>query len=155
MSRLPGPPRQPTELKVLRGNPGKRKLPDSPRGQLPADIPAPPAALGRAGLRAWELYWRHGRPWLALTDMPHVERLCFVLDMAAEMEEAIRTEGLTFLSPRTKRSSPHYLLNNLLGLYKLIGELEATCGFTPSDRARMKAAPQEADALDRWLAGER
>lgn len=155
MSRPNGRPPTPTELKVLRGNPGRRPIADAPRGAIPAAIPAPPASLGDAGLRAWQLYWEYGRAWLAMTDLPHVERLCFLLDQADEMERVIRNEGLVFLSPRTKRSSPHYLLNNLLGLYKLISELESSCGFTPSDRARMKAAPKEVDALDRWMAGER
>ena len=152
MARLPGPRPQPTELKVLRGNPGQRRLPNSPRGTKPVAIPPAPAGLGEVGAAAWTLYWTAGKPWLAVSDMPHVERLCRFMDMAADIEATMRTEGLTHRT-RQRRSAPHQLLTALLNINKVISDLEATSGFTPSDRVRMKAAPEEPGELDRWMTG--
>lgn len=152
--KRPGPPTQPTELKLLNGNPGKRKLPDSPPGVKPRTIPPEPVGLGPTGKAAWLLYWTHGRAWLALTDLPHVARLCRLMDAAATMEAAIAAEGMLIVNAKTKRSAAHFLLSQLLGMYNTIGDLESSCGFTPTDRARMKVTTDESDELDRWQAGK-
>ncbi len=145
----------PTELKVLNGNPGHRRIPNSPPGTKPRTIPPTPVGLGPIGSEAWTLYWTHGRTWLALTDAPHVARLCKLMDLADTCEKTLAEEGMLHKNPKTKRSAAHFLLSQLLGLYNTINDLEASCGFTPSDRSRMKAEPEDqGDALDKWQAGK-
>ena len=151
MSRSPGrPPEQPA-MKVLTGNPGKRPIPDSPRGEKPDALPDPPSKLRVAGKRAWALYWRHGRMWLAYTDIPAVSRICRLHDIAATIEAKIEREHWTHQNPETKRSFVHPMLNNLLGVFKAIADLESALGFNPRDRARLKAeAEGPVDPLDAW-----
>lgn len=145
--RPPGMP----ELKALTGNPGKRPIPPSPPGEKPDQIPDPPSKLRAAGVRAWRLYWRYGRMWLAYTDLPAVLRVCKLHDIAATIEARLEREGLMHQNPGTKRSAVHHSLNNLLGVYKAIGDLESALGFTPRDRARLKAeAEGPVDPLDSW-----
>lgn len=153
MSRVRGRPPTVPELKVLTGNPGGRPIPASPRGEKPDAIPEPPSKLRRAGKAAWRLYWRHGRMWLAYTDIPAVTRVCKLQDYAAELERRIDAEGIAHRNAETGRSAVHHTVNNLLGLYKAIGDLESALGFNPRDRARLKAeAAGPADPLDSWAA---
>jgi P27 family predicted phage terminase small subunit len=145
--RPPGRPALPTALKVLRGT--DRDHP-APKGKTPAAVPDAPD-LGLAGRDAWELYWTNGRPWLAETDRPVLERLCRLIDDAAAMRATIEAEGLTHVNARTKRSAVSALYNSLLGVGKQIASLEAACGFTPADRARLRFAAPEEDELQRWM----
>jgi P27 family predicted phage terminase small subunit len=146
--RPPGRPALPTALKVLHGT--DRGHP-APKGTTPAAMPEAPN-LGDAGREAWELYWTNGRAWLAETDRPVLERLCRLIDDAAAMRATIDAEGLTHVNARTKRSAVSALYNSLLGVGKQIASLEAACGFTPADRARLRfsgTAPE--DPLERWI----
>jgi P27 family predicted phage terminase small subunit len=42
---MPGPPPTPNVLKLLRGNPGKRRIADEPKPQIPETVPEPPPFL--------------------------------------------------------------------------------------------------------------
>jgi len=150
--RTPGTKPKPTELKLLEGNPGKRRLSDAVQADIPAEAPAAPDDLEARGAAAWAIYWESGRPWLAVTDQPLVERLCRLIDTAARIGAVLRREGET-KTTRQRRSTPSPLLAALLQVNKQIGDLESVCGFTPTDRARMKAAPDAPGELARWMAG--
>jgi len=152
MSRTPGTKPAPTELKLLRGNPGRRPLGDKVRGDLPADVPPPPPSLGLAGQAAWALYWQHGRAWLAMTDIPILTQLCETHDEAERLAERIREEGLTAVNEKTGRSFAHHLYNDLRGLRREIRELWSLCYMTPTDRGRANAKPTEVDPLSEWMA---
>lgn len=151
--RLPGPRPQPSELALLRGNPGKRAIPKPVPVAKPSTTPPVPVTLDSPGRAAWDLYWRYGSAWLAYTDIPMVTRLCEMVDDATAMRATIREEGLMHRNPRTKRSAAHFGLSQLLGVYKAIADLESAAGFTPTDRSRLKVdAPDEGDALEQHLA---
>ena len=152
MSRTPGTKPAPTELKLLRGNPGRRPLGDKVRGDLPADVPPPPPSLSSAGQAAWALYWQHGRAWLAMTDIPILTQLCETHDEAERLAERIREEGLTAVNEKTGRSFAHHLYNDLRGLRREIRELWSLCYMTPTDRGRANAKPTEVDPLSEWMA---
>ena len=50
---MPGPPKKPTALKIIQGNPGKRPLPkDEPR--LPVVAPDPPDTLSEDARKHWD-----------------------------------------------------------------------------------------------------
>lgn len=49
---MPGPKREPTSLKRLKGNPSKRKLPKNEAA--PAGVAVKPSCLTLEGLRAWD-----------------------------------------------------------------------------------------------------
>jgi hypothetical protein len=85
MTRPPGRPPIPRELKVLRGQaPPKEK----PSGDAPEVGAEPRDDLGEPGRRAWARYWVHARAWLKWTDLPLVERLCRLADDAAALHGA-------------------------------------------------------------------
>jgi len=152
MSRPNGRPPKPTELKILQGNPGRRPLGDKVQGDLPSTMPPAPDHLGAAGKVAWDLYWQHGRAWLAMTDIPILTQLCEAHDEADRLAERIREEGLTHLNEETGRSFAHHLYNDLRGLRREIRELWSLCYMTPTDRGRANAKPIETDPLQEWMA---
>lgn len=152
MSRTTGPKPAPTELKLLRGNPGRRPLGDKVRGAIPDAIPKPPAHLGASGKAAWKLYWQHGRAWLAMTDVPILTQLCETHDEADRLADIIRREGLTHRNEETGRSFAHHLYNDLRGLRREIRELWSLCYMTPTDRGRASVKPTEVDPLAEWAA---
>lgn len=149
-----GRPSQPTELKLLRGNPGKRALGSRVRGEIPKAIPRVPHGLGPVGRGAWALYWKHGRPWLAMTDIPILTQLCEAHDEAAALTATIKAEGLTTLNEETGRSFAHHLYNDLRGLRREIRELWSLCYMTPTDRGRANAQPEIVDPLEQWEAAQ-
>lgn len=153
MSRTRGTKPVPTELKLLRGNPGRRPVGSAATGTIPAAVPEPPAHLGDTGRAAWALYWQHGRAWLAMTDIPILTQLCEAHDEAQVLVGVIRAEGLTHRNGETGRSFAHHLYNDLRGLRREIRELWSLCYLTPTDRGRANVRPATGvDPLDEWLA---
>jgi hypothetical protein len=151
--RKPGPARQPVEMTILKGNPSKRPIPRPPVAEKPSAMPPVPSVLKGAGREAWDIYWRFGKAWLAYTDIPLVRRLCRLIDRADETEKVIDEEGFLNLT-NSGRSSVHHSYSNLMGIYRLIGDLEREAGFTPAARAGLKAEPPSpGDEVDKWLAG--
>lgn len=152
MSRPTGRPAVPTELKVLRGNPGRRPLAGKARGEIPGSIPPPPDHLRDAGRREWDLYWTHGRVWLAYTDLPILTQLCEAQDEAFDLRAKIMAEGLTQVSKTTGRSFVHQSYNDLRGLRREIRELWQLTYMTPTDRGRANVKVDEADPFAEWAA---
>ena len=153
MTRRPGPPPKPTELKLLEGNPGRRPLGKKARGALPTQVPSPPPSLGAAGKAAWDLYWQHGRPWLALTDIPILTQLCEAHDEEERLAAAVRDLGLIQVNKRSGKPHVHPLYNDLRGLRREMRELWSLCYMTPTDRGRANARPEVEDPLEAWEAG--
>jgi hypothetical protein len=151
-TKKPGPRPEPVELKLLKGNPGRRPLPSGSVAEKPLDTPEPPAYLGPAGRDAWNIYWTHGKPWLAYTDIPLIRRICRLIDRAEAIEAAVDAEGLMHLNGETGRSAVHHSFNTVLGLYSRIADLEASAGFNPSERGRMNLKPATVDPLAEWQA---
>jgi phage terminase small subunit len=151
MTRPPGTKPKPTELKVLQGNPGRRPLGEKARGDIPSEIPESPE-FGEAGRAAWNLYWKHGRAWLAMTDIPILTQLCRAHDEEARLLETLRAEGLIHTNDETGRSFTHHLYNDLRGLRREIRELWSLCYMTPTDRGRANVKPTELDPIEQWMA---
>jgi len=152
MSRPNGRPPKPTELKVLQGNPGKRPLANKVRGQIPASIPPAPSHLGHAGSEHWDLYWTHGRAWLASSDIPTITQLCEAHDEEERLRTTMQEEGFLVMSDKTGRSFTHHLYAELRGLRKEMRELWSLCYMTPTDRGRANVKVEEVDPLSEWAA---
>lgn len=148
--RRRGPQPDAPELRLLKGNPGKRRTPDAPPPVQPARIPAAPRELGKAGREAWRLYWTGGRAWLGLGDFERIRRACKLIDRAAAIEVAIEAEGFMIKNARTKRSAVHSAFNHLLGIYKAIADIEAGSGLPATERGRVRMDNHEGDELDQW-----
>lgn len=153
--RRPGPQPVAPELTVLRGNPGHRPVsaPSTPKPAAGGAIPRPPASLLAAGRAAWRRYWTGGRAWLGEADFEGVRRLCTLIDIATEVEAAVRAEGFLVKNARTKRSAVHAGFNTMLGIYKAIADLESAHGFPATERGRIKTSSGAGDDIDRWMTG--
>ena len=150
MSRPPGRPPMPSELRLLH-DPRSRAKPQV-AGDSPPTIPDVPDGLHPAGRAAWALYWQHGRTWLKETDRPIVERLCRLIGDAAVLREQVEADGLVHRQSRTRRATVHHSYNVLLGLSRAIERLEASCGFSPVDRGRIKVERDDSeDPLAKWM----
>jgi phage terminase small subunit len=124
-----GRPRKPTALKLLQGNPGKRRLNESE--------PMPPAAsleaphwLKAAGRRVWE----------ELAPPVQAEGLLTVLDVELFAHACVQLAAAR-RSTRDKKSLD--VANRILARF----------GFTPSDRARLNVNPRPPDPFEDFLDG--
>lgn len=161
----PGPPRKPTALKVIEGNPGKRALnKNEPQPRRPAECPAPPDHIEGEARAEWlrrapEL-WRLGV--LTDVDLPVFETMCSAYGRWRQAEATLRrmgqndalTEGLMI---RTKAGNAVYnpvlaASNRALEQFK---SLAVEFGMTPAARSRIVAgtppAEQGDDPLSRLL----
>jgi len=146
---------KPTQLKMLRGNPGKRPLPKG-EPQPKAKLPGPPAQLSAEAKREW---WRLGKQLATLGLLTNIDRAALALYCQAwarwlEAEKALKTYGVMVKSPNGfPMQSPYLAVAN-----KAMEQIRAMLtefGMSPSSRTRVHAAPQadEEDELERWLRG--
>lgn len=149
-----GRPPTPTERKRRTGNPGKRNLPE-PVVHLAAvaSIPAAPATLGEAGVKAWERLWTAGQAWLSpTTDLDVLTRLCEAHDEREAMRDQVAQDGY-MVTGSMGQLRAHPLLSEIRALESQMTKWESLCGFTPTDRARLGYAEiKRASKLDDLIA---
>jgi P27 family predicted phage terminase small subunit len=136
---------QPTRLKLLRGNPGKRALnPDEPQPD-PA-LPEPPDHLSDEAQREWE---RVGGLLLSLGLVSDLDRAalaayCQAWGRWVEAEEALRQYGVVIKSPAGfPIQSPFLAVAN-----KALEQMRWTLlefGLTPAARTKVRGEPEAAD----------
>jgi P27 family predicted phage terminase small subunit len=137
---MPGPPKQPLELKRKRGNPGKESLPaktDTVALAPADDVPPVPITLQAAGRAVWERLWTAGRGWLSpQTDLDVLTRLCEYHDEREALRSELAATG--YLVPGSMGQDR---INPLVGAIRDVEshmtKLESLCGFNPSDRSRL------------------
>ena len=93
---MSGPRPTPTYLKLLRGNPGKRKLnKNEPKPEIPAKQPAPPAFLDEYALEEWKRVapelWRMGL--LSHVDVASLAGYCFAYSQWKTAAETLGRMG--------------------------------------------------------------
>lgn len=133
-----GPPPKPLEQKVLAGNPGQRRLPET-RGEIPLaeGVPTAPEHLGLVGQHVWMRLWTNGAAWLSpSTDWDIIERLCQLHDERMELLSIIADEGRFVLGSQRQRVT-HPAVAQLRAVETSMTGLEARCGFNPADRQRL------------------
>ena len=146
-----GPPPEPTALRLLKGNPGKRAINhDEPK--LPASDEAPPKGLTGRGLAMW----KEIAPGLVTagmlkaTDRPVLKVWC---QLVAEEETQKRKVDKVGMESATKLG----YLKNLRETRKQLREYSGILGLTPSARSAIKATPPEkpGDATADFLFGKK
>lgn len=147
---MSGPPPTPTALKILRGNPGKRRLNRHEPKPTPSAI-EPPAWL--RGDRVALAIWREEAPrLLQLGLLGHVDRLLFaaLCERAAVYRRAAKKlrSGLTHKTPggRIQRPEAHIARAALDGLRQLAGVF----GMSPADRSRLMVEPPAGERKSKW-----
>jgi P27 family predicted phage terminase small subunit len=152
----PGRKPTPTKLRLLRGNPGKRPLPQGePTPRVAA--PAAPSHVSREAKREWR---RTAKLLVELGLLTHVDRAALAMYCEAwgrwvEAEHALQEYGLIVKSPSGYPMQSPYLAvaNRAMDQVRLLlGEF----GMSPASRTRVQALePAEDDAFERLLRGGR
>jgi P27 family predicted phage terminase small subunit len=142
MGRTP----QPTNLKVIRGNPGQRPLNSSEPQAPPADL-TPPEVLDEVGLEVWNemapLLSRMGV--FTQADRRLLTRYCLLQEQFAHVVKHVRENGMTQL---TQTGYSQLTAEGALfkGLPAELLRIEQQFGMTPAARSTLKvsnAASQE------------
>lgn len=123
---MPGPPPKPTALKVLEGNPGKRRLND--REPKPTVGCRPPDWLAGEALVEWE---KHA---------PRLERLGLLTEIDGEALAALCVLLVQFA---TEAQAEEPKTSKLMFLSKELRGLWSRFGMTPADRSRVKVEKKD------------
>ena len=153
-----GPPRKPTELRIIEGTFKKSrhgKAPETPAG----GFPEAPAHLTPEQAQLWASFPRVG--WIAPSDALAVEGVVTTYDLCRRNQQAQRatpeagnplafkvghdSDGGTTLEPK---QNP--LVTQHLQLWARMFSMLAALGLTPADRAKMQAPKQDEAAEDKW-----
>jgi P27 family predicted phage terminase small subunit len=151
----------PTNLRRLRGNPGRRPLPENePKPTVSDTCPPPPGEINRKA----RLVWKHKAPELhrlgLLTDvdLPLFAAWCVAYARWREAEERVYELGLITTTPKG-----YPIQNPYLGIantaMKALREIGSEFGMGPAARTRLKVGEPETtpaeDPLSAFLTGGR
>lgn len=154
-----GPPKKPTELKILQGNPGEKKIILPPKTDLPLNT-EPPIKLKGIAREYWDdiLIIVTNMRVMTQADRAALCRYCKKWGewVAAEQEldregrtySYVTREGYTKHAAHPKVSQVDTLMNQLI-------KLEQEFGLTPAARASLAVAPPntEEDSAKKFLFG--
>lgn len=136
---------KPVALKVIQGNPGKRKLDkNAPAPDALTEVPAPPEWMPEeaAGI------WKRAAPWLVEskiltpTDLHNLEAFCMAYQRWREAQDDITLRGIIVpTGPHKEGKNPACTVAN--ESLRQVATFGAALGLDPAARARLKpgAAP--------------
>ena len=144
----PGPKPQPTKLKLLRGNPGKRPLNEN-EADAGDKMPKPPKHLSPAALKQWKIVAPQLNEigLLAKLDGPAMEMYCVAYGNWADAQEKIQKYGpLVKARSGFLQQSPYMQIANKAfeQMHKMIGEF----GMSPSSRSGIAVEKDPQDKPD-------
>lgn len=140
-----GPAPQTNNVKMLRGNPGKRPLNmNEPKFSSGEDLP-PPDILGEVG-RRW--YYTLGNELvnnglLTVVDVPALAVFCREIEKYVEAEKFLAENGFSYYTQDEQGNQRwhHYpQIAVSAQAAKFIDKYASKFGFTPADRTRIRAA---------------
>lgn len=153
-----GPAPKPTELKLLQGNPGKRKIAkDEPKPTIEKELPKPPAFLSRYAKVEWKriVPELHRLGLLTIVDYMSLAAYCQNYHRWVEAEKKIRTkEKLTFMTPTGyEQQIPEIGIANQA--MKLMKDFAKEFGMTPSSRTALhiQNPEEEKDPFAEFMSG--
>lgn len=136
-----GRKRQPTALKLVRGNPGKRPL--NPREPKPRRvIPSPPAHMSQEELVHWGRFSATLDRMGVLTeaDGTALEQLCILYQEMIELREIVRKEGRYYTTTNKAGDEmirPHPAVAQRADADRRFHGYLGDFGLTPAARARV------------------
>lgn len=134
-----GRPAKPTALKLLQGNPGKRKLKkDGPAPAPLAETPDAPEWLGEWAVEMWGAI----APWLTQTgimtrtDTHNLAVFCAAYERWRWAEEEVASKGITVVDAKgvLKKNPACTVINEAL---RQLASFGAALGLDPASRARL------------------
>ena len=133
-----GPKPIPTQLKIVRGNPGKRPLPED-EPQIPASRPEAPSTLSEGARQHWDVVVERLADAKIMTnlDIPALEIYCEAYAKWADANQKIQEHGPLIKSPQGfPMQSPYLQIAN-----KAFDQMKAMLvefGMTPSSRTKVR-----------------
>lgn len=145
-----GPPKTPSRLVLLRGNPGKRPVnANEPKPPPVLEVPPAPAWLGEHGRREWERVAPILVNLRVLTtaDLAPLEGYCAAYEDAITLRADIEENGRTYHTETGhERARPQVADERKAWLAVRAFALEF--GLTPASRSRVQAAPAKGEGDD-------
>jgi P27 family predicted phage terminase small subunit len=147
--KTPGPPPTPTSLRLLRGNPGKRRL-NNREPDPPVAIPSCPKHLSKVAKHEWK---RIAKELKAAGIITELDRACLAgyCDAYATWVEAckqLEQFGMVFKAPSGYPIPSPYLAIRDRSLDQMRAFL-TEFGMSPSSRSRVKVAnPKQQNLFD-------
>ncbi len=139
-----GRPPVPTKLKLLRGNPGKRKL-NTSEPQPEVGVPSRPEWLLPEAKREWARQVAALPPGLLTkVDRAALAQWCQCWARYVEAEKDITENGTTFVTEKGYEG-PRPSVGIASRMIEKMATLAGKLGFTPSDRARISLPEAPAD----------
>jgi P27 family predicted phage terminase small subunit len=145
---MPGPPPTPNVVKLLRGNPGKRRVGAEPEPQIPESVPEPPPFLTGYAADEW---WRTAPELHRLRLLTIVDVMPFAAYFIAYAHRRTAEETLAEMAKRdqatsgllVKRTDGNAGQNPLVSISrKAAGDMvryASEFGLSPAARARISA----------------
>lgn len=134
---MSGPPPKPTHLKLIEGNPGKRKL--NPNEPIPPGrLRNPPPGLTASQKAGWD-YAISNAPLFLLRRVDRAMLKAFVIaeDIHAKAGRRVAKEGLVTKAPSgAPIQNPYLAILNKQA--EIMRKLAAELGFTPASRSRIE-----------------
>jgi P27 family predicted phage terminase small subunit len=149
----------PVHLRVLRGNPHRRPIPNTPDPEISADVPEAPNFLYGHARDEWlrvtpEL---HHMRLLSKVDLKVLEAYCVAYGRWREAEEALAsaretdplTKGLIIKSVSGAMIESPLIYTSRKAAFEML-RFASEFGFTPASRARIHAGPRGADPKSKF-----
>ena len=139
-----GPAPEPTALKKLKGNPGRRPINES-EPQFSTDMPQCPEWLGDTGRAVWAQYVEvlsSVKGLLTAADGGMLSLLCEAWEDLHDARAEIAREGATCVSEKGG-CYPHPAVGRKNSAAARIKAISAKFGLSPSDRVGLKLSPAE------------
>lgn len=146
---------QPTALRILRGNPGKRALPaHEAKAKRPERLPSPPPELSESAKREWR---RTGRKLLAVGLLADVDEAAFGAYCASYARwleaNALLAKTAMLIKDQYGQLRPNPLLRIVREAQEQFTRALTEFGMSPSSRTRVHATPsaRDADPFDAYV----
>lgn len=140
-----GPPKKPTALKLISGNPGGKPLPkNEPKPEAIASLDVPADLQGAVARAAWERVAPKLRRMHVLSeaDVDALLLYCRLCETFATADAQVRTEGVTLETPQGLKKHPAVTV-----MHESATQLRAlmqSFGMTPSARASVEKLEERA-----------
>jgi P27 family predicted phage terminase small subunit len=132
---------KPAALKLIRGNPGRRRV-NTREPSPPAEPPSCPKHLTAEGRREWQRITAHLRDMglLAACDRAALASYCVLWARWVKAEQTIRSQGELLKARKTGTAYPNPWLSVAQRSMILMLKFSTEFGLTPSSRTRVRSA---------------
>jgi len=149
---MPGPAPTPTKLKLLRNNPGKRKLNRAePKPTTVKSVPAAPVWLGRLARNEWRRVARElvALRMLSTVDLSLLSIYCCEVERYRDAQAFVVENGSSYVI-RDKDGAVRYVAQFpqvaiARAAADAVRKLASEFGFSPASRSRIQVADAPAD----------